>query len=250
MRIAIFGDIHGHWISFRDAVLRLHAEAPLDLVLQVGDAQPVRDERDLAYMPVPERYRALGDYALIQHDPWPIPTLFIGGNHEPWNVLEALPEGGFLQPNLEYLGRSGIRTFDSLRIAGLSGVHSPRAFDKPRHPWPFPPDQARDASYYRRGDLDRLAKLAPLDILLLHEWPSQMEAARKPDWPRQWEQVGAEPLGKLVATLKPRFVFCGHMHCPALDKAGSSTLVALDDFSRRPDQAVAILEGSPLTLRQ
>jgi hypothetical protein len=248
VRIAVFGDIHGHWISFRDTVLRLHGEAPLDLVLQVGDAQPIRNELDSAYMPVPERYRALGEYALIQ-DPWPVPTLFIGGNHEPWNVLEALPEGGYLQPNLEYLGRSGLRTFGPLRIAGLSGVHSPRAIDNPRQRWPFPPAQARDASYYRREDLKRLARLAPLDVLLLHEWPPQMEDARKLDWPRHWERVGSEPLGQLVSTLKPRFVFCGHMHCPAQVQVGPSTLVALDDFGSRPDQAVAVLEGCPLALR-
>lgn len=247
MRIAVFGDIHGHWVEFRDKILSLHAEAPLDLVLQVGDAQPIRDATDLAFTPVPERYRVLGDYALIQ-DPWPVPTLFIGGNHEPWNMLEALPEGGVLQPNLEYLGRSGLRTFGALRIAGLTGICSPRALDRPRRPWPFAPEHAKEASYYRREDLEKLARLGPLDILLLHEWPSQLEAARTPDWPRHWKQVGSEWLGELVSKVNPRFVFCGHMHLSAHLKLGTTTLVALGDFSHRPSSAVAVLEGSPLAL--
>lgn len=245
MRIAIFGDVHGHWIAFRDAILHLHADSPLDLVLQVGDAQPIRTDEDLAYMPVPERYRHAGDFALAIQEPWPVPTLFVGGNHEPWNVLAALPDGGFLVPGLEYMGRAGLRTFGSLRIAGVSGVHSPRAIDRPRSKWPFSPERAREASYFHRDDLAKAAAFRRVDILLLHEWPTQMEAGRKPDWPKHWERVGAEPLGELVASLTPRFVFCGHMHRAERVQAGATTLVALDDFSTRPSKAVAILDGDP-----
>ncbi len=247
MRIAIFGDIHGQWIAFREAILALNAEAPLDVVLQVGDAQPIRDELDLSYLPVPKRYRALGDYALLD-GPWPIPTLFIGGNHEPFNVLEAIPEGGLLQPNLEYLGRGGCLTIGDLRIAGLSGVLSPRAIDRPRLSWPFLPQQAREASYYRRADLAKVAASGKVDILLLHEWPTQMENARSADWPRHWEKVGSEPLGELVDSLRPTFVFCGHMHHAAKVMAGPSTIIALDRFKIGADSAVAILETEPLRL--
>ncbi|NTV73166.1 MAG: hypothetical protein HGA66_03050 [Holophaga sp.] len=244
MRIAIFGDLHGSWINFRDEILRLDHDAPLDLVLQVGDAQPLGDAEDLAFMPVPEQHRHLGSYAQVQ-EPWPIPTLFIGGNHEPWNRLAVLPDGGFLQPNLEYLGRAGQKSFGSLSVAGLSGVFSPRAFDRPRQRWPFLPEQARDASYYRREDLAKLARLPRPDILLLHEWPTQLEAARQPEWPRHGSKVGIEPLGALVTTLRPAFVFCGHMHCAAQVRVGATEILALDNFSERPAQAVAILEGEP-----
>lgn len=247
MRIAVFGDVHGQWIAFRDAILALHAEASLDLVLQVGDAQPIRDEKDLAYLPVPERYRALGDYGLLD-GPWPIPTLFIGGNHEPFNVMEALPEGGFLQPNLEYMGRAGYRTFGDLRIAGLGGVLSPRAIERPRLPWPFPPQHAREASYYRKADLAKVAASGKVDILLLHEWPTQMEKARSSNWPRHWEKVGSEPLGALVDELSPTFVFCGHMHHAARVQAGQTTIVALDMLRAGSNAAVAVLETEPLRM--
>jgi hypothetical protein len=244
MRIGIFGDIHGHWLDFRDAILDLQAKAPLDLVLQVGDAQPISNLQDLAYMPVPERYREPGSYAEVL-DPWPVPTLFIGGNHEPWNVLGAMPEGGMLRPGLEYFGRAGLRTIGSVGIAGLSGVYSPRAFDRPRQRWPFLPQQAKDASYYRREDLDRVSRVGSPEILLLHEWPTQLEAARRPDWPKHWETVGIDPLGKLVTSIRPRFVFCGHMHCPAQVQVGRTLVVALDDFSQHPGSAVAVLDGEP-----
>ena len=35
MRIAVFGNIHGHWCDIRDAVFALQSEVPLDLVLQL-----------------------------------------------------------------------------------------------------------------------------------------------------------------------------------------------------------------------
>ena len=247
MRIAVVGDIHGQWIAFRDAVLALHAQVPLDLVIQVGDAQPIRNEEDLAYMPVPEHHRSPGDYALLD-EPWPVQTLFIAGNHEPFNVLEAMPEGGVLRPGLEYLGRAGWRTIGGLRIAWLSGVLSPRAIDRPRLPWPFPPEQAREASYYRRADLAKVAASGKVDILLLHEWPSTMEKARSAEWPRHWEKVGSEPLGELVDNLRPTYVFCGHMHHAAKVQAGPTTIVALDMFRGKPGASMAILETAPLRI--
>jgi Icc-related predicted phosphoesterase len=75
-----------------------------------------------------------------------------------------------------------------------------------------------------------------------------MEAARTQDWPRRWDKVGSEPLGKLVESLCPRFVFCGHMHYAAQVQVGHTTLVALDAFSARPDLAYAVLETEPLRL--
>jgi lariat debranching enzyme len=158
-------------------------------------------------------------------------------------VLSPLPDGGFLRPGLEYLGRASQRTLGTLRVAGLSGVYSPRAFGRPRQRWPFSPEHARDASYYRQEELARLAHWPRPDILLLHEWPTQLEAARKPEWPRHWAKVGIEPLGELVDQLRPAFVFCGHMHCPAEVQTVHTHIVALDNFSSRPDQAVAILNG-------
>lgn len=245
MRIAVFGDIHGHWLEFRREVERIHALAPLDFALQVGDAISARDEGDMAYVPVPERYRRLGTFPLVQ-DPWPVPTWFIGGNHEAWNILGQRLEGGEMVPNLGYLGRAGTRTLNGLRIAFLSGVYSPRAYDRPSPRWPFPPSQAKDASYYRRADVECLSRVPRPDLLLLHEWPTQMEAARASNWPKHWSDgVGIPVLGGLVDALRPPIIVVGHMHHPARARVGSSTIIALDDFANRPQSSVLILEGEP-----
>lgn len=48
----------------------------------------------------------------------PVLTLFIGGNHEASNYLQELPYGGWVAPNIYYLGRAGVVKFGDLRIGG------------------------------------------------------------------------------------------------------------------------------------
>lgn len=48
----------------------------------------------------------------------PILTIFIGGNHEASNYLQELPYGGWVAPNIYYLGYAGI-----INVAGLFVVH-------------------------------------------------------------------------------------------------------------------------------
>lgn len=45
----------------------------------------------------------------------PILTVFIGGNHEASNYLQELPYGGWVAPNIYYLGYAGV-----INIAGTN----------------------------------------------------------------------------------------------------------------------------------
>ncbi len=58
----------------------------------------------------------------------PVPTLFIGGNHEAANHSWELYYGGWAAPNIYYLGAAGCIKFGGLRIAGLSGTYKPVRF--------------------------------------------------------------------------------------------------------------------------
>jgi Icc-related predicted phosphoesterase len=160
-----------------------------------------------------------------------------------------MPEGGVLLENLDYLGRQFSRTVGKLRIAGVGGIFSPKHFDSPRATWPFPQSGRKQASYFRRKEVAALASSGPTDILLMHAWPAQMESARKPDWPKRWDKVGCDALGELVSTLKPRFVFCGHMHHAVVHQAGHTTIVALDNFSDRPERSIVVLESDEQGVR-
>lgn len=244
MRIAIFGDIHGHWCDFRDAVVELDSQAPLDLVLQCGDAQPIRNENDLEYMHCPRKYRELGDFWIFYEgaEQFPVPVLFIGGNHEPWNFLDQNREGGVLAPNIEFMGRAGMHKIMGTRIIGMGGVYSPKHFSAPHPKWPYPISMRKQAAYFNSDDIDKVLGLGKADILLLHEWPSLMNGVRSEEWPSHWGNVGSETLTEIVELLSPKYVFCGHMHAPALYSNGKTEIVCLSDFHRDPENACVVLD--------
>jgi lariat debranching enzyme len=53
----------------------------------------------------------------------PVMTIVIGGNHEASNHMYELFHGGWLAPNIYYLGAAGVVNFGGLRIGGCSGIH-------------------------------------------------------------------------------------------------------------------------------
>ncbi len=68
---------------------------------------------------------------LTNATPVPIPTYFVSAEESPCGqeLLAAFgAQGGTLCPNLHFLGRSGVREVEGLRVAFLSGVYSPDSF--------------------------------------------------------------------------------------------------------------------------
>ena len=87
------GDVHGHW----DCVIEAIATAEVilgkvpDLVLQVGDAEPHRNEEDLAGCHTPKKYRSIGDFSALRQGDIRSPLYFIGGNYGAnWVVREKM----------------------------------------------------------------------------------------------------------------------------------------------------------------
>lgn len=48
----------------------------------------------------------------------------VGGNHEAMNYLWELYYGGWVAPNIYYLGHAGVIKFGGIRIGGLSGIYN------------------------------------------------------------------------------------------------------------------------------
>lgn len=63
----------------------------------------------------------------------PILTIFIGGNHEASNYLQELAYGGWVAPNIYYLGYAGVIKIGGIRIAGLSGIYKGYNYFKGHH---------------------------------------------------------------------------------------------------------------------
>ena len=103
----------------------------------------------------------------------PILTIFIGGNHEASNHLWELYHGGWVAPNIFFLGYSGAITVGGVRIAGLSGIYKSMHYRQGH--WEHPPyDQSsmRSAYHVREYEVWKLGMMTGhVDIFLSHDWP-------------------------------------------------------------------------------
>lgn len=230
----------------------------LSFVLQVGDFEPIRFEDDLDSLAAPAKYRHIGDFPDFfnqrAHFPWPV--YFIGGNHEPYGLLDAMPHGGPVVHHCTYIGRAEMIELHGLRIAGLSGIFHAKSFEVQR---PSLAEMGRcsrkEFTYFRKDDVDRLANLESVDILVVHEWPDgiidpkdalDFEHVRRS---AKYEGVGNEYARLLMDLLEPRLVLCGHMHKRygnriALESGKMTAVRCLSHIGQGPD-AVAIYRVDP-----
>lgn len=102
----------------------------VDLLICCGDFQAVRNKEDLATMNVPSKYLTMASFHRYYAGEAvaPVLTLFIGGNHEASNHMQELYYGGWVAPNIYYLGAAGVVRVGGVRIAGLSGIFNGRHY--------------------------------------------------------------------------------------------------------------------------
>mgnify|MGYP002836395350 CR=1 FL=1 len=135
----------------------------VDLLLICGDFQALRNEDDYEALAVPHKYREMGSFhryfsgAAVA----PVPTIVIGGNHEASNYMRDLFHGGWLAPNIYYLGAAGVVNFGGLRIAGASGIYKSGDYMRGHHERaPFDRSTLRSVYHVRQLQVFQLAQLA------------------------------------------------------------------------------------------
>ena len=130
-------------------------------------------------MACPPKYKKLGDFADYYKGVKiaPIPTIFIGGNHESSNFLWELFHGGYVAPNIYFLGHSGVVRVGNIRIGGCSGIYKFHDFEKGYFErFPLSDSDARSIYHTRKYHTSRLSLIQrPLDIFLSHDWPKNIE---------------------------------------------------------------------------
>lgn len=106
----------------------------------------------------------------------PVLTIFIGGNHEASNYLQELPFGGWVAPNIYYLGYAGVVNYNGLRIGGISGIYKGRDYQKGHFECsPYGEDTKRSVYHIRNVEVFRLKQLTDeLDVFLSHDWPTEI----------------------------------------------------------------------------
>ena len=170
----VLGDAHADDPDNRRALLAAYDAADADVALQVGD---------------------LGYY-----DP-PVPTWFVAGNNEDFDVIEALRgrDRALGEPRLHLLA-SDAAEVEGLRIAGLSGNYAPTRYDKPRSEL-----SGERRRHFVRDDVERAAELDDVDVLLVHQAPHGLlrVAGRDP---------GCAAIDDLLSALSPQLCLVGHYH--------------------------------------
>ncbi|KAM3966203.1 lariat debranching enzyme [Aphomia sociella] len=229
MKIAVEGCAHGELEKIYECIetLQEREQIKIDLLICCGDFQSVRNNEDLRAMAVPEKYQHICTFHKYYSGERkaPILTLFIGGNHEASNYLQELPFGGWVAPNIYYIGRAGVVKFGNLRIGGLSGIF--KGHDYLQGLWECPPytqGSLRSVYHVRSLDVFRLTQLKEkVHVMLSHDWPRGItkfgnveNLLRRKQFLRddiESNQLGSVPAEKLLHELKPDYWFAAHLHC-------------------------------------
>jgi lariat debranching enzyme len=228
MKIAIEGCCHGELDKIYSTIEYLENENKIkvDLLIICGDFQAVRNEKDLDSMAVPDKYKDMCTfwkyYAGIKRAP--ILTLYIGGNHEASNYACELPYGGWVAPNIYYMGYANVINFAGIRIAGLSGIYKSNDYYKGHYEMPpFNKGALHSVYHVRNLEVFRLSQIKqPIDVFLSHDWPTGIynhantdELLRyKPFLANeiQTNTLGSPESERLMKLLKPKFWFSAHLH--------------------------------------
>ncbi|XP_011211914.2 lariat debranching enzyme [Bactrocera dorsalis] len=229
MKVAVEGCAHGELEKIYETIQSIENEEgfKVDLLLCCGDFQATRNLEDLQTMAVPQKYLDMCTFYKYYSGELvaPILTIFIGGNHEASNYLQELPYGGWVAPNIYYLGYAGVVKVNGVRIAGLSGIYKGHDYLRGRFEYAPYTDATRTSVYHvRQLEVFRLKQLSgETDIFMSHDWPrgiynygNKSQLARfKPHFRDEMDrgQLGSRPCEDLLKMLKPKYWFAAHLHC-------------------------------------
>ncbi|KIY47139.1 hypothetical protein FISHEDRAFT_66180 [Fistulina hepatica ATCC 64428] len=223
MKIAVEGCCHGEL----DATYAEVASSGqnVDALLICGDFQAVRNYQDLQCMAVPDKYRDMRQFYQYYtgEKKAPVLTLVIGGNHEASNYMWELYHGGWLAPNIYFLGHAGCVRLGGLRVAGSSGIFKDHDFPRGHfEQLPYTGQTMRSIYHTREFCVRKLSLLSRPDIFMSHDWPQYIEQhgdvqgllRRKSFFKSDIErgQLGSPPMMGLLRNLQPRWWFAAHLH--------------------------------------
>ncbi|CAD6922805.1 unnamed protein product [Tilletia controversa] len=227
MRVAVEGCSHGELEHIYERVQAREKQdgAFFDVLLLCGDFQAIRNHADLHSLAVPDKYRQLGSFwkYYTGQKRAPLLTLVIGGNHEASNYMYELYYGGWLAPNIYFLGEAGCVEVGDLIISGISGIYKKHDYFRGRYErQPYNKSDLRSIYHTRMYDIARLKLLPKADIVISHDWPNTIELygdtqkliKQKPFFADEirTHTLGSPPLLELLQTLKPSLWCSAHLH--------------------------------------
>ncbi len=219
LRMAFVGDLHGK-IDLMFEKLQPHSP---DLVIQIGDFGTYVEERRMDK--ATRKHGGLGDFVDYYEGrkKFPIPTYFIKGNHEDFDVIEEIRKGAV--PNLYYMTNGNVYDFNGLRIGALGGNHSPERYKLDRN---HPKLQQSRRKHFNHQDIESLAQHQDIDIIAAHDCPLGSGMLG-----RHGNSCGSPELTELVQKIRPKTLVHGHYHRYQLSQMGSTKIISLDKIDGR-----------------
>lgn len=180
----------------------------------------------MACMAVPPKYKRIADFHEYYSGKRTAPylTIFIGGNHEASNHLFELYYGGWVAPNIYYMGAANVLRYGPLRIAALSGIWKGYDYRKPHFErLPYNDSELRSIFHVRELEVRKLLQIrTQVDLGLSHDWPRQVEYAGdyeklfriKKDFRQDSERglLGNAGAKYVLDRLRPAYWFSAHFH--------------------------------------
>ncbi|KAI5362963.1 putative calcineurin-like phosphoesterase domain, ApaH type, lariat debranching enzyme [Septoria linicola] len=220
------GTLHAIYASIEEAC-KQKGWPGIDLLIIGGDFQSVRNAFDLNCVSMPPKYRSMCDFHEYYSGQRTAPylTIFVGGNHEASNYLFELYHGGWVAPNIYYMGAANVLRLGPLRIAGLSGIWKGFDYRKPHFErLPYNESDMKSIYHVREVDVRKLLQIrTQVDVGVSHDWPQGVEW--KGDWKKLFrfkkffeEDARSGKLGSVAAKqvldrLRPKYWFSAHLHC-------------------------------------
>ncbi|KIW63847.1 hypothetical protein PV04_08819 [Phialophora macrospora] len=255
VRIAVegcgHGTLHAIYASIEQAC-KVKGWDGVDLLIIGGDFQAVRNQYDLNVTAMPPKYRRMADF----HEYYsgsrraPYLTIFIGGNHEASNHLFELYYGGWVAPNIYYLGAANVLRLGPLRIAGLTGIWKGYDYRKPHFErLPYNQEEITSIFHVRELDVRKLLSLrSQVDIGLSHDWPQGVEYQgdyrwlfeRKPDFGTDSYagKLGSVAARQCLDRLRPPYWFSAHLHTKFAAIFKHNQDQSSTEATPRPSQAI------------
>lgn len=178
-------------------------------------------------MNVPAKYREMHDFHKYYsgEETAPFLTIIIGGNHESSGYMQELYYGGWLAPNIYYLGAAGVVNYKGLRIGGISGIYNERSYKTGHHErLPYDNSTIRSVYHIRAHDVMKASLIDNgIDIFMSHDWPAGIEhhgnTKKLLDQKKHFKidvkngTLGSPPAMDLLKSLKPTQWLSAHLHC-------------------------------------
>ncbi|KAJ2401265.1 lariat debranching enzyme, partial [Coemansia sp. RSA 2559] len=241
LRIAVEGCCHGMLDDIYEQLFIKQKQTgkKIDLLIICGDFQAIRNITDLKCMSCPDKYKQIGGFHRYYTGERraPILTMFVGGNHEAGNHMRELYYGGWVAPNIFYMGGSSVVRFGGLRIGGISGIFKDFDFAKGYYEQPPFRGHSRASMHHVRSfEIFKMLQVRnPLDIVVSHDWPQKIESfgdtanllAKKPFFKADIEKniLGSPANALLMERLRPKWWFSAHLHVRFTAELGPSQTI-------------------------